>query len=311
MAFYLITGGAGFIGSNIVEELLRRGQRVRVLDNFSTGRRENLRPFSGRIELLEGDIRDPKDARKAVAGVDYILHQAALPSVARSVEDPIASNETNVSGMLNLLTCAKEAAVKRFVFASSSSVYGDTPTLPKVETMPLNPTSPYAVSKLAGEHYCRIFHRIYGLETVCLRYFNIFGPRQNPDSQYSAVIPLFIKSMLASESPTIFGDGLQSRDFTFIANVVNANLLAAQAPQAAGGAFNIACGGRYSLLDLVGILNSILGGAIAPRHREARNADVKHSQADIAAAGRFLGYAPTVRFEEGLRRTVDWYKMNR
>ncbi|MCJ7563484.1 MAG: SDR family oxidoreductase [Candidatus Aminicenantes bacterium] len=310
MALYLVTGGAGFIGSNIVEELLKQGERVRVLDNFSTGRRENLAPFMNVIELQEGDLRDPAMVRKAVDGVDYVLHLGALASVSRSVKDPVSSNETNVAGTLNLLMCSKDASVKRVVYASSSSVYGDTPTLPKIETIPPNPYSPYAVSKLAGEYYCRVFHSVYGLETVCLRYFNIFGPRQNPDSQYAAVIPLFIKSMLKNERPTIFGDGSQSRDFTYVANVVEANLLAIKAIHAPGRVFNIACGARYSLLELVDKLNRILGTALTPRHAQTRIGDVKHSLADVSMAGQFLGYTPSVEFEEGLRRTVAWNRMN-
>lgn len=308
MALYLVTGGAGFIGSNIVEELLKRGEKVRVLDNFSTGRKENTALFGSQIELVEGDLRDLKTVKAAVEGADYILHQAALPSVPRSISDPIASNEANVSGTVNLLVAAKDAGVKRVVYASSSSAYGDTPTLPKVETMIPNPLSPYAVSKLAGEYYCQVFYSVYGLETVSLRYFNIFGPRQDPASQYAAVIPLFIQAMLKGEAPTIFGDGLQSRDFTFVANAVEANLLAATAPKAAGGVFNIACGERYSLLQLVEALNRILNTGVEPVHAESRPGDVKHSLADISQAERLLGYRPSIKFEEGLKNTVEWYK---
>ena len=309
MAFYLVTGGGGFIGSNIVEDLLERGERVRVLDNFSTGRRENLAPFLDRIELIEGDLRSLSIVEEAVAGVDLILHQAALPSVPRSIRDPLASHETNTRGTLNLLTAARDAKVKRVVYASSSSIYGDTPVLPKTEMMPPNPRSPYAVSKLAGEYYCRVFHSVYGLETVILRYFNIFGPRQDPSSQYSAVVPLFIKTMMTGGVPTIFGDGTQSRDFTFVANAVQANILAARASDAAGKIFNIACGKRYSLNDLVDKLNRILGTDIHPIYKDARTGDVKHSQADISQAKRFLEYKPAIGFEDGLKQTVDWYKI--
>ena len=307
MAFYLVTGGAGFIGSNIVHELVKRGERVRVIDNFSTGKRENIAGVLDRIELLEGDLRNPDDVRAAVSGIDYILHQAALPSVPRSIRDPIASNESNVSGTVNLLTAAKDASVKRLVFASSSSVYGDTPTLPKTEDMPPNPRSPYAASKAAGEYYCRVFFEVYGLETVILRYFNIFGPRQDPASPYSAVIPLFIAKMSKGEKPVILGDGTQSRDFTFVENAVRANLLAAAALDAPGKTFNIAGGRRHSLNDLVEKLNTILGTALDPSYTEARRGDVKHSLADISLAKRHLGYEPLVDFEEGIRKTVAWY----
>jgi nucleoside-diphosphate-sugar epimerase len=309
MAFYLVTGGAGFIGSNIVHELLKRGDRVRIIENFSTGKRENLADVLDRIELLEGDLRNIGDVREAVAGIDYVLHQAALPSVPRSIRDPVASNESNVSGTVNLLTAAKDASVKRLVFASSSSVYGDTPTLPKTEDMPPNPRSPYAVSKSAGEYYCRVFFEIYGLETVILRYFNIFGPRQDPASPYSAVIPLFIAKIAKGEKPVIFGDGTQSRDFTFVENAVRANLLAAGAPDAPGKTFNIAGGKRHSLNELVEKLNKIMGTALDPSHAETRRGDVKHSLAEISLAKRHLGYEPLVDFEEGLRKTVAWYRI--
>lgn len=308
MSFYLVTGGAGFIGSNIVEELVRRGERVRVLDDFSTGKHENLAPFVEHIELLEGTLLDVAAVRRAVQGVDYVLHQAALPSVQRSIEDPLTTHTTNATGTLNLLLAARDAGVKRFVFASSSSVYGDTPTLPKEESMPPSPKSPYAASKLAGEHYCRVFAEVYGLETVCLRYFNVFGPRQDPTSQYAAVIPLFITAMLQGQSPTIYGDGLQSRDFTYVANVVEANLSAAVAPDVTGRVFNIACGQSYTLLDLISALNNILGNEIVPVYAAPRPGDVRHSLADITAARKALGYQPLVDFEEGLRRTVEWYK---
>jgi nucleoside-diphosphate-sugar epimerase len=310
MAFYLVTGGAGFIGSNIVHELVRRGDRVRVIDNFSTGKRENLSGILDRIELLDGDLRNPDDVHQAVSGIDCILHQAALPSVPRSIRDPVASNESNVSGTVNLLTAAKDAHVKRLVFASSSSVYGDTPTLPKTEDMPPNPRSPYAVSKAAGEYYCRVFFEVFGLKTVILRYFNIFGSRQDPASPYSAVIPLFIAKIGKGERPVIFGDGTQSRDFTFVENAVRANLLAVAAPDAPGKTFNIAGGKRHSLNDLVEKLNKIIGTALDPSYAEARRGDIKHSLADISLAKRHLGYEPLIDFEEGLRKTFEWYTAN-
>jgi UDP-glucose 4-epimerase len=308
LTLYLVTGGAGFIGSNIVEELVRRGERVRVLDDFSTGKRKNLSAFLDDIELVEGDLRDPSAVRRAVEGVDYVLHQGALPSVQRSIDDPLATHAVNATGTLNLLTAAREAGVKRVVYAASSSVYGDSPTLPKREDMIPRPKSPYAVSKLAGEQYCRACTEVYGLETVCLRYFNVFGPRQDPTSQYSGVIPLFITAMLRGEPPTVHGDGLQSRDFSYVDNVVQANLLAATAPGAIGRVFNVACGERYTLLDMIAALNDILGTQIEPVHTEPRIGDVRHSLADISAAREALGYRVLVGFYDGLRRTVAWYR---
>ncbi|MCD6100328.1 MAG: SDR family oxidoreductase [Candidatus Marinimicrobia bacterium] len=300
---YLITGGAGFIGSNIVEELLKRGEKVRVLDNFSTGKRENILPFLDRIELIEGDIRSYHIVREAVDGVDFVLHQAALPSVPRSIKDPITTNEVNVGGTLNILNAALDAGVKRVVYASSSSIYGNSEVLPKREDMTPNPMSPYAVSKLAGEKYCRVFSEIYGLETVCLRYFNVFGPRQDPNSQYSAVIPKFIAAMKKGERPTIYGDGKQSRDFTYVANVVVANLLVCQVNHGIGEIFNIACGERHSLINLINNLNEVLGVHVEPSFAEARKGDIRHSMADISKAQKMLGYSPFVNFEEGLRKT--------
>jgi UDP-N-acetylglucosamine/UDP-N-acetyl-alpha-D-glucosaminouronate 4-epimerase len=313
---YLVTGGAGFIGSHIVEALIRRGDDVVVLDNFSTGRRDNLEVAvreagAGRPgpTVIEGDIRDPETVRRAMAGVTHVLHQAALPSVQRSVEDPIASHAVNATATLDLLVAARDARVRRFVYASSSSVYGDTPQLPKVETMPVSPLSPYAASKLAGEHYCRMFHPLYGLETVSLRYFNVFGPRQDPNSQYAAVIPNFVRAATRRESPTVFGDGLQSRDFTYVENAVQANLLACEASAAASGrAYNVACGVATTLLDLLRLLGSIVGATIRPDHGAARAGDVRHSLAAIDAARERLGYQPGVGLEEGLRRTVDWFR---
>jgi nucleoside-diphosphate-sugar epimerase len=309
---YLVTGGAGFIGSNIVEELLRRGERVVVLDDLSTGRRQNLdaalrsRPAGAPdLEIVEGDIRDRAIVRSAVRGVTHVLHQAALPSVQRSVEDPESSHAVNATGTLNLLVAARDAGVRRFVYASSSSIYGDSPELPKVESMTTSPLSPYAVSKLAGEHYCRIFHGLYGLETVSLRYFNIFGPRQDPTSQYAAVVPNFVKAATLGKPPTVFGDGQQSRDFTYIENAVDANLKACEAPgPACGRAYNIACGERVTLLQLLQILERVAGSAIRPVHDRPRPGDVRHSLADIQEARRLLGYEPRVSLEEGLRRTL-------
>lgn len=308
MSVYLVTGGAGFIGSNLVHELLQRGETVRVLDNFSTGRRSNLADVYGDIDLVEGDLRSSESCRQATKGVDVVLHQGALPSVQRSVSDPFTSHDTNATATMNLLVAARDAGVKRFVYASSSSVYGDSPTMPKQEEMIPRPKSPYAVAKLAGEHYCRIFYELYGLETVCLRYFNVFGPYQDPTSHYSAVIPLFIRAMMAGKAPTIYGDGTQSRDFTFVQNNVHANLLAATQPGVGGQIFNIACGQRYSLLDLMDALNEILGTAIEPTFDHSRRGDVKHSLADIRRAQEMLGYTVQVDFLEGLRRTAAWYR---
>jgi UDP-glucose 4-epimerase len=308
MVTYLITGGAGFIGSNIVEELVRRGERVRVLDNFSTGKRENIASFLGDIELIEGDLRHLDTVRQATEGIGYILHQGALPSVPKSIDNPLDTDEANVRGTLNLLVAARDAGVKRVVYASSSAIYGDTPTLPKTEEMKPAPLSPYAVSKLAGEHYCQVFYQVYGLETVDLRYFNVFGPRQDPTSQYAAVIPKFVTAMLRGEQPVIYGDGERSRDFSYVTNVVQANLLAATAPGVGGQVFNIACGQRYNLLELVATINRILGTDIAPVHTAPRVGDVRHSLADISRARKMLGYQVEVEFEEGLRRLIAWYK---
>jgi len=305
MIRYLVTGGAGFIGSNIVEELLKRGDFVRVLDNFSTGRRSNLDKFKNDIDLIEGDIRSYHVVQKACQGIDFVLHQAALPSVPRSIFDPITSNDVNVNGTLNILHAAKECNVKRVIYASSSSVYGDNPKSPKSEDFIPNPKSPYAVSKLTGEYYCKVFHQIYGLETVSLRYFNVFGLRQDPNSQYAAVIPKFLKMIKNGQSPTIHGDGNQSRDFTFVKNNVDANLIACTAPNAAGKVFNIACGESYSLNQLVELLNNILGTNIQPQYGPERSGDVKHSLADISRAKEDLNYRPLVMFKEGLKILVD------
>lgn len=307
MAKYLVTGGAGFIGSNIAGELVRRAEDVRVLDNLSTGKLENLQGFRDSIDLLTGDLRDVEAVRRAVDGVDYVIHQAALPSVPRSVADPVASNAANVDGTLNLLVAARDAEVKRVVYASSSSAYGDSPTLPKREDMPTDPRSPYAVAKLAGEQYCRVFTSVYGLPTVSLRYFNVFGPRQDPTSQYAAVIPAFITAMRRGDRPVIYGDGHQSRDFTFVSNVVAANLLACERADADGLALNIACGESISLLDLVEKINRLLGTTIEPAFEPERPGDVKHSLADTSRARHYLGYEPLVTFDEGLARTLEFF----
>jgi UDP-glucose 4-epimerase len=301
---YLVTGGAGFIGSNIVKELLRRGEKVRVLDNFATGKRENLLPFNGNpnLEVIEGDLRSFHIVRDAVRGCDYVLHQGALPSVPRSIKDPITSNEVNINGTLHILEAAREFGVKRVVFASSSSVYGNNATLPKVETMPVAPLSPYALTKYAGERYCQVFHALYGVETVALRYFNVFGPNQDPTSQYSAVIPKFIKMIKEGRRPVIYGDGTQSRDFTYVSNNVEANLLACTAPDVAGEVFNIACGERYTLLDLVHTINEILGTRVEPLFEPPRPGDVKHSLAGIEKARQKLGFEVKVKFREGLEK---------
>jgi UDP-glucose 4-epimerase len=303
MARYLVSGGAGFIGSHVVEALLRRGEQVRVLDNFSTGLRENLGIMKG-CEVLEGDIRSYHIVREAVEGVDFVLHQAALPSVPRSVRDPITSNDVNVVGTLNLLTASRDARVRRLVYASSSSVYGANALLPKRETAQPEPISPYAVSKLAGEHYCQAFTELYGFETVILRYFNVFGPRQSPRSEYAAVIPRFIESILADRRPVIYGDGTQTRDFTYVANVVEANFQACQAADVIGRVFNVATGEQVSLLRLVAAIENIFGRPVAPIFEEPRAGDVKHSYASIVRAREALGYTPAVSFLDGLRLTV-------
>jgi UDP-N-acetylglucosamine/UDP-N-acetylgalactosamine 4-epimerase len=308
---YLVTGGAGFIGSHIVDALLGRGETVRVLDNFATGKRENLVHCLDCIELVQGDIRDLDTCHRACVGVDYVLHQAALGSVPRSVADPLTTHEVNVTGTLKMLLAARDAGVKRFVYAASSSTYGDHPGLPKVEDQIGNPLSPYAVSKYADELYAQVFGRCYGLETVGLRYFNVFGPRQDPFSQYAAVIPLFVSSLLKEEAPLIHGDGEQSRDFTFVANAVSANLLACKAPAAAvGEVFNIACNRQASLNRLYGQLQELLGTQIVANHGPPRAGDVRHSLADIGKAQRLLGYHGSIGLEEGLKRSIDWYRQH-
>lgn len=305
---YLVTGGAGFIGSNIAEELVKRGYSVKIIDNFLTGKRENISSFLDKIELVEGDIRDYDACRRALEGVDFVLHQAALPSVPRSIEDPLLTTDINIKGTLNILLASREAKVKGFVFASSSSVYGDDPNLPKKEGTVGNPLSPYAISKLTGEKYCRVFSQIFGLSTVCLRYFNIFGPRQDPSSQYAAVVPNFITRMFKGESPTIFGDGEQTRDFTYISNVVEANILASKAQGVSGEVFNIACGERTTVNSLASNLNEILKEEISPSYAEPRPGDVRDSFADISKARKMLKYEPLVPFGKGLEETIRWYR---
>jgi len=310
---YLITGGAGFIGSSIARALLARGDKVRVLDNFFSGKRENLADIAGDIELIEGDIRDQATTARACAGVEVVFHEAAIPSVPRSLADPMSSNDANVTGTLNVLHEAKKAGVRRVVYAASSSAYGDTPTLPKIETMRPMPLSPYAVGKLAGEHYCAVFAGAYGLETVALRYFNVFGARQDPKSEYAAVIPRFVTAGLAGQGVTIFGDGTQSRDFCYIDNTVEANLAAASAPAAgaSGRVFNIACGAATTLNDVVRLISEKLKRDIPVTYAPGRVGDVKHSLADIAAARAGLGYKGAISFEEGLQRTIAWYAERR
>lgn len=310
MSLYLITGVAGFIGSSIARELLSRGEQVRGVDNFSTGNRENLAGILNRIEFREADITDLAAMHKACAGVDFVLHQAAIPSVPKSVLDPLASNRANVDGTVNVLVAARDAKVKRVVFAASSSAYGDTPTLPKHEGMKPDPISPYAVAKLASEQYMVSFFRCYGLETVSLRYFNIFGPRQDPSSPYSGVMAKFITQMLRGAQPTINGDGEQSRDFTYIDNAVEANLLACRAPasKTAGQVFNVATGRRVTLNETFKALQSLTSYSGAPKYAPERGGDIKHSLADVSKSESALGYKPLVSFEEGLRRTVEWYR---
>jgi UDP-glucose 4-epimerase len=304
MATCLVTGGAGFIGSHIVDALVARGDSVRVFDNFSTGRRENLAQHGTAVEIVEGDLRDADAVRAAAEGIEVVFHEGALPSVPRSVKDPVTSNAVNVTGTVNVLLAARDAGVRRVMYASSSSLYGNVDVSPKHEGLVPAPASPYAVSKLTGEYYCQAFTRVYGLETVSLRYFNVFGPRQDPKSPYAAVIPIFVSQMRTGRRPTVHGDGTQSRDFTYVSNVVHANLLAAEAPDAAGLAMNAACGDSITLLELVAKLNQLLGTDLAPEFGPPREGDVKHSRADISRASTALGYAPVATFDEGLAATV-------
>jgi nucleoside-diphosphate-sugar epimerase len=303
----LITGGAGFIGSSLARALIARGDRVRVIDNFFSGRRENLADVSKDVELVEADIRDEAALERALSGIELVFHEAAIPSVPRSLADPIGSHDANATGTLKLLHASKRAGVRRVVYAASSSAYGDTPTLPKVETMRPMPLSPYAVAKLAGEHYCQVFAGAYGLETVSLRYFNVFGPHQDPKSEYAAVIPRFVTAALGGKGVTVYGDGTQSRDFCFIDNTVEANLAAGSAPGASGQVFNVACGAAINLNDVVRLVGEIVGHAVPITYAPGRVGDVKHSLADITAARERLGYRGAISFAEGLKRTVAWY----
>jgi len=308
MASVLVTGGAGFIGSHLADRLLALGHEVAILDNFSTGRRENIRSFRDRIIVHETDIRDPESLVRAMEGVDYVFHEAALPSVPRSVKNPVESHEVNATGTLRVLMAAREAGVRRVIYGASSSAYGDAGPPVKHEGLTPRPISPYAVTKLAGEHYCQVFHTVHGLQTVCLRYFNVFGPRQNPNSPYTGVVAIFIPAMLHGDRPRIFGDGSATRDYTYIDNNIDANILAMTAPSVSGEVVNVACGSRISVLELVGMLNRILGTSIEPVFCDPRPGDVLHSTADISKARLHLGYEPQTSVEEGLRRTVEWYR---
>ena len=308
MAKYLVTGGCGFIGSNIVEHLAKRGDSVRVIDDLSTGSKKNLVGFENDVELIEASLLDSSAVQRAVQGIDYVLHQAALPSVQRSVEDPVSSAQVNVLGTVELLHACVKAGVKRVVYAASSSAYGDQPAPVKTEDLLPRPKSPYAVAKLSAEYYLQAFSECYGLETAALRYFNVFGPRQDPNSEYSAVIPLFISKVLKGDSPTIFGDGLQTRDFTYVENNVRANVAASEAPGLKSDLMNVACGTSYSLLDLLAAINDVLGTKVQPKFAPPRAGDVKHSLADISRARAAIGYEVSVNFEEGLRRTIEWYR---
>ena len=310
MARYLVTGGAGFIGSNIAEKLVEMGEEVVVFDNLSTGHEGNIEHFRQGIKFVKGDIRSASEVRDALDGVDHVLHQAALASVPRSIDDPVLVNEVNVGGTLTVLEESRHAGVKSLVYAASSSAYGDSEVLPKREDMLPEPLSPYAISKLVGEHYCSVYSKVYGLPTVSIRYFNVFGPRQDPASQYAAVIPIFVTHLLEGKSPTIYGDGEQSRDFTYVGNVVRANIIAARWEQAAGQVINVACGGRFTLNELYQMLCELTGVSIDPVYAETRPGDVKHSHADISMAEKLLGYSVETGLEEGLKRTVEWYKQS-
>ncbi|HEU5439205.1 MAG TPA: SDR family oxidoreductase [Ktedonobacterales bacterium] len=312
-ARYLVTGGAGFIGSHIAAALAARGERVRIFDNLATGREANLAAVTeaGSVEVVHGDLRELDAVRAAMAGVDVVFHEAALASVPRSIAEPIASLESNVNGTQHVLLAAREAGVRRLIYASSSSVYGNTPFLPKQEDMPTSPLSPYAIQKLTGEHLCLVYHRLFGLETVALRYFNVFGPRQDPASEYAAVIPRFITALLEGRRPVVFGDGEQTRDFTYVENVVQANLLAAEAPEAPGHAINIGSGARVSLNETLRLAGGLIGASVDAEYRAPRSGDVRDSLADIALAHSLLGYAPTVSFREGLARTINAMRTSR
>jgi nucleoside-diphosphate-sugar epimerase len=310
MTKYLVTGGAGFIGSNICKRLVAERCSVRVVDNLLTGKRSNLAPIMDKIEFIEADMGAPDVARSAMKGIDVVLHQGALPSVPRSVDDPASTHRHCVDATFTLLMAARDAHVKRFVYAASSSAYGDTPTLPKVETMAAHPLSPYAVGKLVGEYYCSVFSNVFGLETISLRYFNVFGPHQDPASQYAAAIPAFVTAILQDRPPTVYGDGEQSRDFTYIDNVVEANLLAARAKQTHGEVVNVACGEAVTVNAIIAAINRLLGKNIRPDYVPPRAGDVKHSLADISAARKLIGFKPIVLFRKGLEKSIDWYRRN-
>jgi nucleoside-diphosphate-sugar epimerase len=310
MQKFLVTGGAGFIGSNICKILVSQDCSVRVVDNLLTGKRSNLDAVADKVDFIEADMGDQNIAHAAMKDIDVVLHQGALPSVPRSVDDPAATHKHCVDATFALLLAARDAGVKRFVYASSSSAYGDTPTLPKVESMPPQPLSPYAVGKLVGEYYCSVFSKVFGLETISLRYFNVFGPHQDPASQYAAAIPAFVTAILKDQPPTIFGDGQQSRDFTYVENVVQANLLAARAKQTAGQVVNIACGHAVTVNEIIDMINDALDKTIKPTYVDPRPGDVKHSQADISLAQELLGFKPAVTFKTGLAKAIDWYRKN-
>jgi len=310
MKNFLVTGGAGFIGSNICKRLVAEGCFVRVVDNLLTGKRSNLDSVMDKIEFIEADMGQDEVARSVVKNIDVVFHEGALPSVPRSVDDPALTHRHCVDATFTLLMAARDAKVKRFVYAASSSAYGDTPTLPKVETMPTSPLSPYAVGKLVGEYYCSVFAKVFGLETIALRYFNVFGPQQDPTSQYAAAIPAFVTAILKDQRPTIYGDGEQSRDFTYIDNVVEANLCAARAPKTNGQVVNIACGEKITVNEIIAMINASLGKNVEPIYAPSRPGDVKHSLADITAARKLIGFKPVVPFKEGLQRAIAWYRDN-
>jgi UDP-glucose 4-epimerase len=307
---FLVTGGAGFIGSNICKKLISQGCFVRVIDNLLTGKKGNLAGIIDKIEFIEADMGNPDVARSSMKGIDVVLHEGALPSVPRSVDDPAATHRHCVDATFTLLLAARDAKVKRFVYAASSSAYGDTPTLPKVETMPVNPLSPYAAAKLVGEYYCSVFYKVFGLETISLRYFNVFGPNQDPTSQYAAAIPAFVTAILKDKPPTIYGDGEQSRDFTYVDNVVEANLLAARVKHTKGEVVNTACGEAVTVNEIIKMINETVGKSIKPVYEPSRPGDVKHSLADITVAKKLLGFKPVVPFKEGLKKAIAWYRKN-
>jgi UDP-glucose 4-epimerase len=310
MERFLVSGGAGFIGSNICRKLVSQGCFVRVLDNLLTGKKSNLAGIIDKVEFIEADMGDAAVARDAMKGIDFVLHEGALPSVPKSVDDPAATHRHCVDATFTMLMAARDAGIKRFVYAASSSAYGDTPTLPKVETMLTNPLSPYAVAKLVGEYYCSVFYKVFGIETISLRYFNVFGPYQDPTSQYAAAIPAFVTSILKDKSPTVYGDGEQNRDFTYVDNVVEANLLAARAKHTSGEVVNIACGEAVTVNEIIGMINKIVGKNVKPLYEPSRRGDVKHSLADITQAKKIIGFKPVVSFKDGLAKAITWYRDN-